>query len=81
MALFAFIPNALAQDYPNRYITIVSPFPPGGPSDTTARLIAGPMARALNQQIVVEDVTWAPYVLKHGVCLDGGGACPPACFL
>ena len=28
-------------------------------------------------EVVVEDVTWAPYVLKHGVCLDGGGACPP----
>jgi Plasmid pRiA4b ORF-3-like protein len=28
-------------------------------------------------EVVVEDVTWAPYVLKHGVCLDGDGACPP----
>jgi len=28
-------------------------------------------------EVVVEDVSWAPYVLKHGVCLDGGGACPP----
>jgi hypothetical protein len=28
-------------------------------------------------KVVVEDVSWAPYVLKHGVCLDGGGACPP----
>lgn len=27
--------------------------------------------------MVVEDVTWSPYVLKHGVCLDGQGACPP----
>ncbi|HEY6622300.1 MAG TPA: plasmid pRiA4b ORF-3 family protein [Acidimicrobiales bacterium] len=28
-------------------------------------------------EVVVEDVAWTPYVLKHGVCLDGGGACPP----
>jgi hypothetical protein len=28
-------------------------------------------------EVVIEDVTWSPYVLKHGVCLDGGGACPP----
>lgn len=28
-------------------------------------------------EVVVEDVTWSPYVLKHGVCLDGQGACPP----
>ncbi len=28
-------------------------------------------------EVVVEDVTGSPYVLKHGVCLDGEGACPP----
>ncbi|MEI9803285.1 MAG: hypothetical protein WDN48_01030 [Pseudolabrys sp.] len=36
LALFAASPSAFAQDYPNRVITLVSPFPPGGPSDTTA---------------------------------------------
>lgn len=30
-----------------------------------------------SHEVVVEDVTWSPYVLKHGVCLDGQGACPP----
>jgi hypothetical protein len=30
-----------------------------------------------NHEVVVEDVSWAPYVLKHGVCLDGERACPP----
>lgn len=50
---------ALAQDYPNRIITLVSPFPPGGPSDTTARMITGPMSKALGQQIIVENVTGA----------------------
>ena len=28
-------------------------------------------------EVVIEDVSWAPHVLKHGVCLDGQGACPP----
>jgi tripartite-type tricarboxylate transporter receptor subunit TctC len=50
---------ALAQDYPNRIITLVSPFPPGGPSDTTARMITGPMSKALGQQIIVENITGA----------------------
>ena len=50
---------AAAQDYPSRHITIVAPFPPGGPSDTTTRLIAGPMSKALGQQVVVENVTGA----------------------
>lgn len=57
--LLAWTPGALAQDYPNRYITLVVPFPAGGPSDTTARLIVGPMSKALGQQIVVENVTGA----------------------
>ena len=59
LMLFAFIPSAFAQDYPNRVITLVSPFPPGGPSDTTARMIVGPMSKSLGQQIIVENVTGA----------------------
>jgi tripartite-type tricarboxylate transporter receptor subunit TctC len=59
LALIALAPNAFAQDYPNRVITLVSPFPPGGPSDTTARMIIGPMSKALGQQIIVENVTGA----------------------
>lgn len=57
--LIACISPALAQDYPTRYITLVSPFPAGGPSDTAARLVVGPMSKALGQQIVVENVTGA----------------------
>jgi tripartite-type tricarboxylate transporter receptor subunit TctC len=52
-------PAAFTQDFPNRVITLVSPFPPGGPSDTTARMIVGPMSKALGQQIIVENVTGA----------------------
>jgi tripartite-type tricarboxylate transporter receptor subunit TctC len=55
--------NARAQDYPTRVITLVAPFSPGGPSDTTARLIAAPMSQALGQQIVVENVTGAGGVI------------------
>jgi tripartite-type tricarboxylate transporter receptor subunit TctC len=56
----ALLPGAaLAQDYPTRHITLLSPFPAGGPSDTTARLIVEPMSKALGQQIVVENDTGA----------------------
>jgi len=58
-ALFAFAPAASAQDYPTRVITLISPFPAGGPSDTTARMLTGPMSKALGQQIIVENVTGA----------------------
>ena len=59
LALFALVSGALAQGYPDRVITLVSPFPPGGPSDTTARMIVGPMSKALGRQIIVENVTGA----------------------
>ena len=59
LASFVSLSPALAQDYPNRVITLVSPFPPGGPSDTTARMIVGPMSKALGQQIIVENITGA----------------------
>ena len=59
LALCALGAGAHAQDYPNRVITLVAPFPPGGPSDTTARMVIGPMSQALGQQIIVENVTGA----------------------
>jgi tripartite-type tricarboxylate transporter receptor subunit TctC len=57
---------AVAQDYPTRFITIVAPFQAGGPSDTVARLIAGPMSKALGQQVVVENVSGAGGTIGSG---------------
>lgn len=51
--------DALAQEYPTRVITLVSPFPPGGPSDTAARLVVEPMSKALGQQIIIQNLTGA----------------------
>ncbi|MFL5071056.1 MAG: Bug family tripartite tricarboxylate transporter substrate binding protein, partial [Xanthobacteraceae bacterium] len=51
--------GARADDFPNRYVTIVGPFQAGGPSDTVARLIAAPMSKVLGQQVIVENVTGA----------------------
>jgi len=50
---------ARAETFPNRYITLVVPFPPGGPSDHAARLVADHMSATLGQQIVMESVTGA----------------------
>ena len=46
---------AFAQAFPSRTITIVVPYPPGGPIDALARLIAQEGAGELNQSIVVEN--------------------------
>jgi tripartite-type tricarboxylate transporter receptor subunit TctC len=46
---------AKAQSFPSRSITIVVPYPPGGPIDALARLIAQEGAGEVNQSIVVEN--------------------------
>lgn len=51
--------NALAQQYPSRPITLVVPFPAGGPTDTLARILGERMRVALGQPIVIENVTGA----------------------
>src|SRR5580658_11346091 len=53
------IGGANAQTYPSRPITIIAPFPPGGPSDAVARILAGPLEAALGQPMVIENVAGA----------------------
>ena len=48
--------GAQAQsDYPNRPVTMIVPFPPGGVADITARPVAEAMGRHLQQPVVVEN--------------------------
>ncbi len=58
--------SALAQDYPDRQISMVIPFAAGGPTDTVGRLIAEKMSADLGQQIVVENVGGAGGTLGAG---------------
>jgi hypothetical protein len=46
---------ALAQDYPSHTVTIVVPFPAGGPLDFTARLLAEKLAANLKHSFVIEN--------------------------
>ena len=48
-----------AQGYPDRNITMIVPFPPGGPSDVVARIMADGMGRQLGHTMVIENVTGA----------------------
>jgi len=50
---------ARAETYPSRPITMVVPFPAGGPSDTLARILAERMTGSLGQSVIVEDVNGA----------------------
>src|SRR6516164_4351914 len=48
--------GACAQTYPNRPITMMVAFPPGGADDAIARIIHEPMEKALGQPIVIENI-------------------------
>ena len=50
---------ARAQSYPDRAITLIVPFAPGGAADTTGRIMADAMGKHLGQTLVVENVAGA----------------------
>ena len=49
--------TAQAQSYPTRPVTIIVPYPAGGPTDQVARQIAPKLAAKLGQNFVVENVS------------------------
>jgi tripartite-type tricarboxylate transporter receptor subunit TctC len=56
LAILSCVTAVHAQTYPSRTITIVVPFPPGGSTDVTARIMADRMRPLLGQSIVIENV-------------------------
>jgi tripartite-type tricarboxylate transporter receptor subunit TctC len=53
------IAGAHGQAYPSRPVTIIVPFPAGGPNDTLARILAERMRTSLGQSVIIENVTGA----------------------
>jgi len=68
-ALFALAASAVvaqADGYPSHPITLMVGFPPGGPTDTLARILADSMGRTLGQTVVVETVSGAAGTIAAG---------------
>ncbi|MBI4207481.1 MAG: tripartite tricarboxylate transporter substrate binding protein, partial [Betaproteobacteria bacterium] len=57
--LLALAGNVAAQEYPTRPVTIVSPYPPGGAADLTARPLAPALEKVLKQPVIVVNRTGA----------------------
>jgi tripartite-type tricarboxylate transporter receptor subunit TctC len=53
------ITTATAQVYPSRPITMIVPFPAGGPSDVVPRILGDKLRATLGQSIIVENVSGA----------------------
>src|SRR5689334_21882002 len=56
LGLAATLASAAAQQYPSRNVTIIVPYPAGGPTDETARMIAQSLSTQLKQSFIVEDI-------------------------
>ena len=50
-----FATNAVAQEWPNKPIRWIVPFPPGGAMDVMARALAEKSSKSLGQAVVIEN--------------------------
>src|SRR6202042_700403 len=65
-ALLATVAAAQAETYPSHPITMMVGFPPGGPTDTLARILADGMKSSLGQTVVVETLSGASGTIATG---------------
>src|SRR5262249_56782419 len=73
LVLLSLFTPVLAADYPNRPITLVVAFTPGGPSDVLARIVGKKMEQLLGQPFVIENRPGAGGNLAAEVVVQ---ACP-----
>ncbi|WP_406624165.1 Bug family tripartite tricarboxylate transporter substrate binding protein [Acidovorax sp. SDU_ACID1] len=72
-SLLAACTATLAQDYPNKPIRFIVPFPPGGGTDSLTRLVANKLTETLKWNFVVENKPGA----GGNVALDTTAKAPP----
>lgn len=55
LCAFLFAASVCAQDYPNKVVRIVVPYPAGGTTDIMARLLSQKLAEGLGQSVIVDN--------------------------
>ncbi len=71
LLLCGFMGAAAAQAYPNKIITIIVPFPPGGTTDVLARAVAQKLGPVLGQSVIVDNKPGAGATLTAKSTPDG----------
>ena len=66
VAMAVTVSPVYAAEYPERNITVIVPFPPGGASDMTARLVAAKFAERVKQSVVIDNRAGANGALGAG---------------
>src|SRR5262245_60012537 len=63
----------LRADYPTRQVRIIVPYPPGGPTDVIARLVAQKLSEKFSQNVYVENLSGASGALGAGTAANAPG--------
>jgi tripartite-type tricarboxylate transporter receptor subunit TctC len=66
--LLALMSSAYADDYPNRPVRLIIPFPPGGSNDVVGRLVAKQLSEVLGKQVFVDNHPGAGGVIGTQAC-------------
>ena len=65
-AAMAMSGTAQSAEFPSKPLTMVVPFAAGGPTDTVARLLSGPMSKVLKQQVLIDNAAGAGGTIGAG---------------
>jgi tripartite-type tricarboxylate transporter receptor subunit TctC len=65
-AAFGKVEPALARSFPSHPLTMIVPFPAGGPIDATGRIVADGMRATLGQPVIIENVSGASGTIGTG---------------
>ncbi len=68
--LLALAPCTFADDYPNRPVRLIIPFPPGGSNDVVGRLVAQQLSVKLGQQVYVDNRAGAGGTIGTEACAN-----------
>jgi len=62
--------GARADDYPNKPVRLIVPFPPGGSNDVVGRMVANGLSQRLGQQVYVDNRSGAGGILGTEACAN-----------
>jgi len=66
VGLFILATPGWAQPYPSRNVTIIVPYPAGGPTDQVARVLAQALSDKLKQNFIVENISGGSTTIATG---------------
>src|SRR6187397_2018644 len=66
LGLLAWMLPGLAQEYPSRVVTLIVPYPAGGPTDQLASVLAPVLSEKLGQNFIVENMSGGGTTIATG---------------